>query len=422
MVTRIKNWAGNYEYSTVNLYHPKTVEQLQTLVKQNKKLKVLGTRHSFNGIADSTENLVSLDQYKPDVSIDHEHSTVSIGANIHYGELCGMLQREGFALHNLASLPHISVVGACTTATHGSGDRNRNLAAAVSSLEIVTGDGSLVSLSRDHDGERFEGAVIGLGALGVVVNLTLELLPAFEMSQQVYQNLPLSQLEAHFDEIMSSQYSVSLFTDWQREHIDQVWLKQRIEDSSSVTPQFEFFGATLARKPMHPIAGLSAEQCTTQLGIRGPWHERLPHFRIEATPSAGNELQSEYFVPRPHAVPALRAISALRHEFFPHLLVSEVRSIAADNLWMSPCYHQDSIAIHFTWKPNWQAVSKLLPRIEAQLAPFHARPHWGKLFTMPPQHLQSLYEKRSHFQQLIREYDPEGKFRNAFLDTTLFGN
>ena len=421
MVTPIKNWAGNYAYSSVKVDYPQTVEQIQTLVRQYPKLRVLGTRHSFNGIADSTENLISLETYPSAINVNHEQSTVSISANITYGQLCPLLHREGFALHNLASLAHISVVGACATASHGSGDRNPNVAAAVSGLELVTADGELVSLSREHDADMFEGAVVGLGALGVVVKLTLDLMPDFDMSQQVYERLPFSNVEQHFADIMSSGYSVSLFTDWQGDTANQVWLKQRYDDSVSAAPP-EFFGAKPATRLMHPIAELSADSCTEQLGSRGCWRERLPHFRIDATPSAGNELQSEYFVARSHALAAVRAVRSLRDEIAPHLLISEIRTIAADNFWMSPCYHQDSVAIHFTWKPDGPSVREVLPLIEAKLAPFQAKPHWGKLFTVPPARLQSVYEKLNDFQRLLEYYDPQGKFRNPFLDRYIFGS
>ncbi len=421
MIGTIKNWAGNYEYSTANVYYPKTTDEVQTLVKRLKKLRVLGSRHSFNGIADSTDNLISLEQFEPTVSINHEQRSVTISGNVTYRDLCPLLHCEGFALHNLASLPHISVVGACITATHGSGIRNQTLSTAISGLEIVTGNGDLVQLSREQDGEQFDGAVINLGGLGVIVKLTLDLLSAFEMSQSVYEHLPVARVDAHFDEIMASAYSVSLFTDWQHDYFDQVWVKRRQSDSISGKAQSDFFGATPATKQMHPIAQLSGEPCTVQFGIPGHWYERLPHFRGDATPSAGNELQSEYFVAREHAVAALRAVSSLRQQFAPHLLVSEIRTIAADNLWLSPCYHRDSVAIHFTWKPDWSAVREVLPLIEAQLAPFNARLHWGKLFTMSPGRIRSGYEKLPEFRQLLRQFDPNGKSRNAFLDTILDG-
>ena len=415
------NWAGNYTYSAARLHRPETVEQVQELIIRRSKLKALGTRHSFNGIADSPEDLISLEQFDQVMALDREPRTVTVNAGVRYGPLCRHLYREGYALHNLASLPHISVAGACATATHGSGDRNGNLATAVSAMEIVTADGEVSVLSREQHGEQFHGAVIGLGGLGVVTRLTLDIVLTFDMRQDVYENLPLAQLEDHFDDIVSSAYSVSLFTDWRSARFNQVWFKRRVTDGASSELEPELFEATLATSHRHPIAGLSAVNCTEQMGIPGPWHERLPHFRMDYTPSSGEELQTEYFVPRQHAFAAFHAIDRLREHVAPLLQISEVRTIAADNLWMSPCYKQACVSIHFTWKKNWPAVRKLLPMIEQQLASFNARPHWGKLFTMPPTRLQSLYAKLPDFQQLLRYYDPQGKFRNAFLDKYIFG-
>jgi len=421
MTQNQSNWAGNYTYSAARLHYPETVEQVQELVIRHSKLKALGARHSFNTIADSAEDLISLEHFDQVVAIDPERRTVTVGAGIRYGQMCQQLHHEGYALHNMASLPHISVAGACATATHGSGDSNGNLATAVSALELVTANGEVVTLSREQHGEQFQGAVVGLGGLGVVTKVTLDIVPTFDMRQVVYENLPLAQLEDDFDAIVSSAYSVSLFTDWRSARFNQVWLKRRVTDDATIALEPSFFAATLAPGHLHPIAELSAEPCTEQMGAQGPWHERLPHFRIDNTPSSGEELQAEYFVPRQHAVAALRAVAQLHERVAPHLLISEVRTIAADTLWMSPCYKQACVAIHFTWKKDWPAVSKLLPEIEEQLAPFDARPHWGKLFTMPSARLQSLYEKLPAFQELLHSYDPQGKFRNAFLDTYIFG-
>jgi xylitol oxidase len=421
MIENQSNWAGNYTYSAARWHWPETVEQVQELVRHCTKLKVLGSRHSFNGIADSSEDLISLEHFDQVVALDRERRTVTVPAGVRYGQLCRNLNREGYALHNLASLPHISVAGACATATHGSGDRNGNLATAVSAMEIVTASGEVVVLSRDQHGEQFYGAVVGLGGLGVVTKLTLDIFPTFDMRQDVYENLPLTQLEDHFEDIVSSAYSVSLFTDWRSARFNQVWLKRRVTGGAAFELEPEWFGATLATSHLHPIAGLSAVNCTEQMGLPGPWHERLPHFRMDYTPSSGEELQTEYLVPRQHAGAAFRLLDGLREHVASLLQISEVRTIAADNLWMSPCYQQACVSIHFTWKKNWPAVRQLLPMIEEQLAPLNARPHWGKLFTLPPARLPSLYEKLPDFRQLLRDYDPPGKFRNAFLDTYIFG-
>jgi xylitol oxidase len=421
MVENLRNWAGNYTYRAARLHLPKTIEQVQELAVRGSKLKVLGTRHSFNNIADSPGDLISLQHFDQVVALDREQGTVTVEAGIRYGQLCQWLQRQGYALHNLASLPHISVAGACATGTHGSGDRNGNLATAVSAMEMVTGTGDVIILSREQDREQFQGAVIGLGGLGVVTKLTLDISQTFEMRQDVYENLPLAELEDHFDELFSSAYSVSLFTDWHHATCNQVWLKRQVPDDASFELEPRLFGATLATGPLHPIATLSAENCTEQMGISGPWSERLPHFRMDFVPSSGEELQSEYLIPRQHIFAAFRAIDQLREQIAPLLQISEVRTIAADDLWMSPCYKQACVGIHFTWKKDWPAVRNVLPMIEDQLAAFDARPHWAKLFTMHPGRLQSLYRKLPDFQNLLQHYDPQGKFRNAFLDKYIWG-
>lgn len=423
MIENLSNWAGNYTYGAARLHYPQTLEQLQELVSRSGKLKVLGSRHSFNGIADTTGDLVSLDRFEPVLTIDRERNTVTVDAAARYGQISAHLHDAGYALHNMASLPHISVAGACATATHGSGDRNGNLATVVSAIELVTAGGEVVTLSRDRDGEQFAGAVVALGGLGVVTKLTLDLVPTFEVRQYVYENLSLRQLEDHFEEIESSAYSVSLFTDWRTEWVNQVWLKHRVAatDSQAFEVEPQLFGAKPAPTHRHPIASLSAEAATPQMGIPGPWHARLPHFRMEVTPSAGEELQTEYLVPRQHAIAAFDAIYSMRDRIAPLLQVSEVRTIAADDLWMSPCYGQDCVGIHFTWKKDWEAVRRLLPQLEEELAPLDSRPHWGKLFTTSPARVQSLYPKLPHFQRLLSTYDPQGKFRNAFLDTYILG-
>ena len=418
MVMNAHNWAGNYFYGAAQIHEPEQIEQIQELVHRSNKVKALGTRHSFNDIADSPGDLISLQRFDKIIYLDPEGQTVTVEAGVRYGELCRWLEGKGFALHNLASLPHISVAGACATATHGSGDRNKNLSTAMTAIEFVNADGELTVLSRND--EHFEGAVISLGGLGIITKLTLEISPSFQMQQDVYENLPLANLENQFDEVSSSGYSVSLFTDWNNATFNQVWVKRLATENVSLKAEPELFGAKLSTVNLHPISTLSAENCTEQLGRSGPWYERLPHFRLEFTPSSGEELQSEYILPRQHALSAFHVIDDLRAHVAPLLQISEIRTIAADHLWMSPCYEQDCVAIHFTWKKDWDGVRQVLPMIEERLAPFQARPHWGKLFTMTPTHLQSLYKMLPEFRQLLERYDPRGKFRNAFLDQYIF--
>jgi len=416
---RLKNWAGNLTYSTDHVQYPKSVAEVQQLITKLPKLRALGTRHCFNTIADSKDDLVSTRDLNKVIAIDAKNHTVTVEGGIKYGELAPYLHQHGYALHNLASLPHISVAGSITTATHGSGIKNGNLSSAVTGLEIVIADGSVVHLSKATDPEKLNAAVVGLGALGIITKVTLQIQSTYNMRQRVFLKLPMSQLKLHFEEIMSAGYSVSLFTDWQSDSINEVWIKSRMDEKDHNQP--EFYGAKAATKNLHPIIDHSAESCTDQMGVPGPWYERLPHFKMGFTPSSGKELQSEYFVPLKHAVEAIEAVSKLGKQIGPHLFITEIRTIAADNLWMSPCHNQTSVTIHFTWKQETEAVMKLLPLIEKELAPFNPRPHWGKIFTIEPKVLESRYEKLADFKKLVAEYDPKAKFRNGFLDHNIYG-
>jgi xylitol oxidase len=417
-----ENWAGNITYSTDHLHTPGSADEVRQVVKSCTKLRALGSRHSFNTIADSTANQISLTRLDS-ISLDEKSRTVTVGAGVKYGQLAPVIDARGWALHNLASLPHISVAGAIATATHGSGIHNGNLATAVSGLEFVTADGELVTLTRERDGDRFLGAVVGLGAMGIVTRVTLDVQPTYQVAQSVYKNLSFDHLQHHFDEIFGAGYSVSLFTDWQNHHATQVWIKRRLtpgDKNDKNEWSHEFFGAKLATEKLHPIDGHAAEACTDQQGIPGPWYERLPHFKMNFTPSSGRELQTEYFVPRDRGYEAILAVEKLRDRITPHLFVTELRTIAADELWMSTAYKRPSLAIHFTWKPEWPEVSKILPLIEAALEPLATRPHWAKLFTLAPEKLESRYTRLKEFMALAAQYDPQGKFRNEFVSRNLY--
>ena len=410
-----KNWAGNYAYKARGSHEPKDVTDIQEFVRRSEKIKAVGSRHCFNDIADTNGIQISTRLLEPVIEIDETAMTVTISSGLTYGDICPELHARGFALHNLASLPHISVVGACATATHGSGIKNGNLATAVSRIEFVSGTGELVTLDRTEQNDFFFGAVVNLGGFGVITKLTLDIEPAFSVKQDVFQDLPFTRVSEHFDEIMSSGYSVSLFTNWRNKLIDQVWVKRKLADDLPKSST-SVFGSRPATGDLHPIAGISAENCTEQMGNAGAWFERLPHFKMGFTPSTGEELQTEYFVPLENAADAILAIETKREALSPRLLVSEIRTIAGDQHWLSPCYRRDSAAIHFTWKPNVNEVTKLLPMLEAELAPFGARPHWGKLFATPPKELRHMYPMLPEFVDLLARYDPRGKFRNGFLD------
>jgi xylitol oxidase len=410
------NWAGNYRYRARQVHRPSTLEQVAEVAATTPRLRALGSGHSFTDIADSAE-LITLESLPAEVVVDHASATVSLSAGLRYGELAVALADEGVALANLASLPHISVAGAVATATHGSGDANGNLATAVAALELVTSDGGVIASSRgDAD---FNGLVVGLGALGVVTRITLDIEPSYEVRQRVFEGLSWEALLEHFDAIAASGYSVSVLTLW-AEPDNRVWVKTRVSEAPELLLA-ELFGASAATVERHVIAGLSPLNCTPQLGVPGPWSERLPHFRLGFTPSNGEEIQSEYLVPRRNAIAALAALRSLGERIRPLLQVSEIRTVAADELWMSPQYEQDTIAIHFTWQPEQQAVERVLVEVEAALLPLDARPHWGKLFLADAATIAPRYPRLQDFAALVARTDPRGAFTNDWLEQRVLG-
>jgi alditol oxidase len=412
------NWAGNVRFAAARIVRPGSVADLQALVRTSDRLRALGTAHSFSPIADTTGDLVSVADLPQRVEIDADRASVTVSAGMRHGELATRLQAEGLALHNLASLPHISVAGAVATGTHGSGVRNGSLATEVTALEMVTADGELISLSRAVDSGRFLGGVVALGCLGVVTALTLRVEPTYDVAQTVYEDLPFGRVATDLDTILSAAYSVSLFTTWGDDVVDHVWLKRRVDDPApDLGPTW--MDAHRATHEWHPIGRMSPAACTPQLGVPGPWHERLPHFRLDHTPSSGSELQTEYLVPRRYAVLALQAVHELRRLVAPVLQVSEIRTVAADDLWLSPAFGVDCLCIHFTWVADEAAVLPVVAAMESALTPFEPRPHWGKVFTLAPERVQARYPRLEEFRALRRELDPGNRFGNTMVDRYL---
>ena len=414
--TQLRNWAGNVVFAPTLLHRPTSVGQLQEIVSTARRIRALGTRHSFSTVADGPSELVTVAHLPPVIDVDASGGTARVSAGMRWGEIAPELHAAGLAMHTLGSLPHISVAGSVATGTHGSGDSNGCLATAVREIEFVTAAGDLRRISRgDAD---FDGSVVALGSLGVLTHLTLDLLPAYDVRQVVYDGLAWDVALTHLDDIMSAGSSVSLFTTWAGRGFEQVWVKTRTDEPQ---PDLRWTGAVAADGPRHPVPGVSPEHCTQQGGVPGPWFDRVPHFRLEFTPSSGEELQTEYLVPRSMGADALRAVESVHHLVSPVLQISEIRSIAGDDLWLSPAYGRASLAIHFTWIADTEAVLPVVREVERVLAPYGARPHWGKVFAMDPAVVAGRYVRRADFADLRRRCDPTDKFRNDFVDAYVLG-
>lgn len=419
MVARMveQNWAGNYRYTASAIRLPESVDEVRRIVGSAPKVKALGTRHSFNAVADTSGELVHLGRLEPRIEIAADRSSVTVSSATPYRLVAQALQAEGLALHNLGSLPHISVGGACSTGTHGSGDHNANLSWAVIGLELVTADGSLLAIDRTDP--RFDGMVVSLGALGIITSLTLRVQPTFDVRQDVYLGLPWQNLLDHFDEITGSGFSVNIFTRWgEGEPGAKVWVKT-LMDAHAEPARADVFGAQLqvSDEAAHASTGLTN---STAGGIPGPWNELLPHFRGDVPPGYGEEIQTEYMIDRRDAVPAMLALRSIAEVVDPVLFQSELRTIAADGMWLSPANGRETLGIHFTFRPDPQGVAAALPVIEQALAPFDARPHWGKLFDMGAPRIGELYERMGDFRALAIELDPDAKFHNEFLEKHVY--
>jgi xylitol oxidase len=406
----VQNWAGNITFHAARIHEPRTIDELRRLVAGSRHIRALGSGHSFSPIADTDQDLVRLNGLPRGVDIDPESCTATVSAGMSYAEVVADLHQAGFALPNMASLPHISVGGAIATGTHGSGDTQRCLSATVVGLGAVGPEGDLFETRRDTDAERLAGSVVSLGALGIVTHVTLRTEPAFKMTQRVRVNVPLDDVAQQLGHVFGAAYSVSLFTDW-ASGVGNVYLKGRTDQPAS-----SWAAGREADAPVHPVPGMPTEFCTDQLGVAGWWHERLPHFKMEFTPGAGDELQSEYFVSREQAPAAFAALAHIGHLVAPVVHTAEVRSVRGDDLWLSPAYGRDSVTFHFTWIDDEARVRPVMAAVEEALIPLGARPHWGKLTGAAPAEVVGQYERAADFARLMDERDPHRKFSNAYVD------
>ena len=412
--TARQNWATNIQFQAQRFAAPQTIEELQEIVRNASKVRVVGAGHSFNDIADTIGTLISLNGLSKTVEIDHQQHSATFHAGMTYVDIAPIVDAAGYALSNLSSTPHTTVIGACMTGTHGSGDRNKILADQVSALEMVNAEGELVQLSRATHGDSFNGMVVALGGLGIVTKVTLNLVPTYQMQHEFYRQLPIIEMASNFDAIMSSAYSISVGSRWQNDVAELVLRRRKLTDGQVVPVAPTCYGASLIGGELfdnYPMERITFQQN----GVAGAWYERLPFFNIRSTIAGENERQSEYFVRREDAVEALLAVNALGKQMSSIIKITEIRSISADDIWLSPAYKQDCIGIHFSWLARPIEIHQFLPKLENALAPFRPRPHWGKMFAMPPDQVRACYPKMADFQALLVENDPQGKFLNDYL-------
>lgn len=406
----LTNWARNIVFEPASVARPRSRVELAEVLASASSVRVLGTGHSFSPVCSTDGTLLSLADLPVSIDVDVDALRATVGGPLRWGDIAPVLDGHGVALHNMGSLPHISVAGSASTGTHGSGSALGCLARAVRGVELMTADGSVRWIREGDDG--FYGSVVALGMLGAVLSVELAVEPAYDVEQTVWQGLPFVVAVDRFDDVMGSARSVSLFTTWQSDEFEQVWVKR---DTASPPADLWWTGATPSDVPLHPCPGISPEACTQQLGVVGRWYERVPHFRLDHTPSSGDELQSEYLLDRSCAAEALEAVQTVAHVVAPVLQISEIRTVAADSLWLSPCYGRDSVAVHFTWIDDADAVAPAVAAVESVLVPLGARPHWGKVFDVEPGLVASAYPRLADQRALRDRLDPEHRFTNGFV-------
>jgi xylitol oxidase len=415
----MQNWAATYTFAATRLHRPASIGDVQRVVAVAANVRAVGSRHSFNGIADSPADQIDLTGIDPDIVIDRERMTVTVGAGTSYGDLSMFLHRDGFALHNLASLSQISVAGAIATATHGSGDGNKALSSAVVGLELVAGDGSIRRVERGH--ADFDGMVVGLGAFGIVTRVTLAIEPTFDIRQDAFVDMPWDQLLTGFDTISSAAYSFSIFTNWAGPAANRIWLKTRMGTALADEFAVSKLGLTRGLPYTVPATVENPLAILNPFDVPGPWCDRLTHTRHDISPPPADQIQSEYLIPRLQLGKAVAIIRATGPRIDTLLHASEIRTVAADEFWLSPFYRQDSVGIHFTWKKQIEAVDAITKELEMALIPLGGKPHWGKVIHADAAALAPLYPRMADFRSCALRCDPAGKFRNAYLEKHVFG-
>lgn len=405
----LANWGGNLAFEQAEVVKPKTISELAEMVRVNK-VRPVGTLHSFSPIAKGEGLLMSTANLAIKPELDSDRSVVRFGAAMRFGELALFLEQNGFALRNMGSLPHISVAGAAATGTHGSGDKNQILSSSLTSFSYLNHEGELIKVEKQDP--LFEAFRLGLGAYGIWVEAELSIVPSFQIRQDIFLEIPWSYFLEDPSRLTSAGYSVSLFGKWGTSTISQTWVKSEVEDPRAGVPIAAIAPEQNSKRELADGVG---DNLTEQGGKPGPWLHRLPHFRLDASPSAGNEIQTEYFFTRDKIAHAIEAVHSVAGKINPVLIISEIRSIAQDDAWLSPMRRGDSIALHFTWKNEPELVDIAVQELEKVLAPMEPIPHWGKVHHFTQSDLERAHPMLSKAREQFENADPSGKFSSDYL-------
>lgn len=409
----MKNWAGNLTFSAKEYIEVDSVSKLQSIVSKASGVKVLATGHSFNDIADTSQTQISIKNLSDEIEIDTLNKVALVPAGMQYADVCRHLEKKGWALFNTASLGEITVAGSVLTGSHGSGSNNPVLSDCVEGIEMVLASGDLFNVSRE-DSDEFLGFVVSLGALGVFTKLRLRIVESFSIKQFVYENISIQSIAENFDTVFDKAYSVSYFSNWNRNSTGQIWMKF-LDDSNLPQLPTQWLNGNIAIAKQHPVKVNDPSPCTDQMGISGKWLYRLPHFKLDSSPASGDEVQTEYLVDRSYVSEYMSELLNIGNEIAERVYAAEIRTIKSDDLWLSGAYGRQTVGFHFTWKKS-DSLATFLPKIEEILGKHDGRPHWGKLFSISQEELASRYPKYSSFEGLLKKYDPSKKFRNSFID------
>jgi len=409
----MKNWAGNLTFSGKEYIEVDSISRLQSVVSKASGVKVLGTGHSFSDIADTTQTQISIKNLSNEIEIDSIKKVALVPAGMQYADVCRYLEKRGWALFNTASLGEITVAGAILTGTHGSGSYNPILSDCVEGIEMVLASGEIFNLLRE-DSKEFSGFVVSLGALGVFTKLKLKIVESFSIKQFIYENIGMQSIAENFEAIFDKAYSVSYFSNWEKNTTGQIWMKFLDDNNLAELPSV-WLGGNIANANQHPVKTNDPSPCTDQMGVSGKWLYRLPHFKLDCSPASGDEVQTEYLVNRTYVREYIAGLSNIGDEIAARVYATEIRTIKSDDLWLSGAHGRQTVGFHFTWKKS-DSLHKFLPKVEEILGEHDGRPHWGKLFSTPRENLMGRYPKYSHFEELLKKYDPDKKFRNSFIN------